>query len=91
MFKAGVLGEYEKVCSFSVLGFDIIVAENQQAAKKELLRMLNEDYLIIYVSTEFFTEVKSIHTAVLPLPDLHSNLGIERLNKFAEKAVGSNI
>ncbi len=91
MFKAGVIGEYEKICAFSVLGFDTVIVQSETEAKEALIKMLEENYCIIYVSTDFFMEVKSSKTVVLPIPDNSSSLGTDRLDKFAEKAVGSKI
>ncbi len=91
MLKAGVIGEYEKICSFSAIGFETAIVHTESEAKEALIEMLKENYCIIYMSTEFFAEVNSTETAVLPLPDNASPIGTDRLDKFAEKAVGSKI
>ncbi|MBQ7974480.1 MAG: hypothetical protein IJ300_02195 [Clostridia bacterium] len=91
MLKIGVIGEYEKICSFSCLGFDTVPVKSEEEAKDALLNMLKKDYPIIYISTEYFVEVNSTSTAVIPLPEYGTALGADRLNKLAEKAVGSKI
>ena len=90
MYKIGVIGDYDSVCGFSAIGFDVKFAESRDEARDILLAMLQEKYAVIYMTEKFFFDVNS-DCVVLPLPQKGSPLGESRIEKFIEKAVGSKI
>lgn len=91
MYKIGVIGDYDSVRGYSVIGFYTEYASTREEAKEILLRMLKENYAVIYMTEEFFFEVNSDFCVVLPLPESGTGLGESRIEGFIEKAVGSKI
>ncbi len=91
MYKIGVIGDYDSVCGFSAIGFSTRYVESKEEAKEALLNMISENYAVIYMTEDYFFEVNSYSTVVLPLPVSGEGLGEERLDKFIEKAVGSKL
>lgn len=101
MYKVAVMGDRDSIYGFAAVGLEIFpVSEPAQAAKK--LRMLAENgYAVIYM-TEALCEALSEELdemaeraipAVIPIPGVSGNtgLGIARVKKSVEQAVGSDI
>lgn len=82
------VGKKDELLPFKVLGIDVFFIENQT----DLEKIDMKDYRIIFVSEEFFkfSELKLTGKIVVPLPG-KENIGLKRIAKFAEKAIGVNI
>ena len=101
MHKIGVLGDYDSICAFAALGLDTVSVESVKEAEESLKNMASGNYGIIYVTERYFKELEgviesyreSITPAILPIPQASGFLGVgkERMKKFVEQAVGSDI
>ena len=101
MYKIGVLGDYDSICAFSALGLDTEPVENAKEAETRLKDMALSDYGIIYITEQYFKELEdviaayreSVTPAILPIPSVKGFYGVgkERMKKFVEQAVGSDI
>lgn len=101
MYKIGVLGDYDSICAFAALGLDTVSVESTKEAEDSLKNMASGDYGIIYVTEQYFKELESVIAgyrenvtpAILPIPTASGFLevGKERMKKFVEQAVGSDI
>ena len=101
MYKIGVLGDYDSICAFSALGLDIAPVENVKEAETKLKDMAIAEYGIIYITEQYFNELEtaiaayreSVTPAILPIPSVKGFYGVgkERMKKFVEQAVGSDI
>lgn len=101
MYKIGVLGDYDSICAFAALGLDIVPVENSKEAEERLKDMAQGEYGIIYITEQYFKELgnateayrESVTPAILPIPCVKGFYGVgrERMKKFVEQAVGSDI
>ena len=101
MYKIGVLGDYDSICAFASLGLDTVSAETVKQAEESLKDMAISGYGIIYVTEQYFKELESVTQsyrealtpAIVPIPCVKGFLGVgrERMKKFVEQAVGSDI
>ncbi|MDR1253408.1 MAG: V-type ATP synthase subunit F [Oscillospiraceae bacterium] len=102
MKKAAVIGDLESIYGFENLGFEIFAISDFNEAINTIKRLvLSDSYAIIYI-TEFLAsaisdELKAyeekIYPAIIPILGINNNTGIGTANmqRFVEKAVGSNI
>ena len=101
MYKIGVLGDYDSICAFSALGLDIAPVSDVKEAEAKLKDMALAEYGIIYITEQYFKELESVLSAyresvtpaILPIPCVKGFYGVgkERMKKFVEQAVGSDI
>lgn len=101
MYKIGVLGDYDSICAFAALGLDTESVENAKQAEERLKDMATSGYGIIYITEQYFKELESvlenyresITPAIMPIPCVKGFYGVgrERMKKFVEQAVGSDI
>ena len=101
MANIGVIGDYDSICGFSALGFDIFPVESAEQARRELKTLANSDYGIIYITEPFMNEIESDASryndqatpCIIPIPACTGSLGLgeARLKNYVERAVGSDI
>lgn len=99
--KVAVLGDRASVLGFKALGFDAVVAEEVEAARAALRRLVQQEYAVIYVVEA--TAAGILETiaeyANRPLPAIvlipgsrgSLGLGLAKLKRAVEKAVGADI
>ena len=101
MYKIAVLGDRESICGFACLGAETAVVYDENEAREQLSRLVNENYAIIYI-TEYYAEKLrdeislydySATPAVILIPGVRGNTGrgMENISKAVERAVGSLI
>ena len=99
MVNIGVIGDYDSICGFSAVGFDIFPVESVEQARKELKTLVKGEYGIIYI-TEPFMEYLETDCAlcsekaapcIIPIPACTGITGFaeSQLKRFVEQAVGS--
>ena len=101
MYKTGVVGDYDSICAFAALGLDIVAAESVKEAEEAIKNMASSEYGIIYVTEQFYKELgavtdiyrETVTPAIIPIPSVRGSegIGINRMKKFVEQAVGSDI
>ena len=101
MHNIGVIGDYDSICGFSALGFDIFPVESAEQARKELRTLAGGEYGIIYITEPFMEELAADCAAynekpapcIIPVPACTgiTGFGESRLKRCVEQAVGSDI
>ncbi len=101
MYKIAVMGDRDSIYGFASVGLDIYPVEDHSAAVKTLRSLAEGDYAVIYMPEATFADLaKEIANyddvtvpAIIPVPGVFGNtgLGIGRVKKSVEKAVGSDI
>lgn len=101
MYKIGVLGDYDSICAFAALGLDVVSVQTVKEAEESIKNMASGNYGIIYVTEQYFKELEGViesyceklTPAILPIPAVKGTQGTgrERMKKFVEQAVGSDI
>ena len=101
MYNIGVIGDYDSICGFSAIGFNIFPIENVDQAKERLKTLANDGYGIIYITEpvmqelqaecEIYNEKQTL--CIIPIPTSSGAIGFgeTRLRACVEKAVGSDI
>ena len=101
MYRIAVMGSRDSIYGFASVGLDIYPVEDMQSAAKQLKALAEGVYGIIYVTEELYMCLekelavyeKRLLPAVIPIPGASGNtgLGLRRVRKSVEKAVGSDI
>ena len=99
--KIAVIGDRESIKGFAAIGFDILECTPENAGAILKATAETDEYSIIYMTEQSFCaaekECKKYEgrklPAIIPIPAVSGNNGIgrERLSKFVERAVGSDI
>ncbi|MCL2434321.1 MAG: V-type ATP synthase subunit F, partial [Clostridia bacterium] len=55
----GVIGDYESICGFSAVGFDIFPVEAVEQAQKQLKALANSGYGIIYITEQYMRKLEA--------------------------------
>ncbi len=101
MYKAAVIGEYDSIYGFAVLGLDTYPVSDPKEAEELLHRLAAGDYAVIYITEALASQIEKaiekydelIVPAVILIPGVSGNTGegITRVKKSVEQAVGSDI
>lgn len=101
MYKIAVLGPYDSIYGFAMLGFDTFPVSDPKTGIAELKRLTEGEYAIIYVTeglaASMQTEIDKYREQMLPaiilIPGISDNTGagVESVKKCVEQAVGSDI
>ncbi len=101
MYKIGIIGDKQSVLGFKAVGLNVFGCTTKDDAKAKLQQIANEDYAIIYITENFYDEIRdTIYEynekrlpAIIPIPGMSGtrNIGIENIKKAVERAVGADI
>lgn len=101
MYKIGVIGDKQSVLGFKAVGLDVFDCSTPDEAKNIIRKIAKEDYAIIYVTESICNNIKDEINeynsmrlpAIIPIPGMDGSLGIgvTRIKKAVEKAVGADI
>lgn len=101
MYKIGVIGDKQSVLGFKAVGLNVFDCSVKEEAKTILKTIADEGYAIIYITENFYNEMKdTIYEynemrlpAIIPIPGMKGStgIGLENIKKAVEKAVGADI
>lgn len=101
MYKIAVMGDRDSIYGFASLGLDICPVKDSAEAAKELRRLAEGDYAVIYITEATAAGIKSEIEkysekrlpAVILIPGISGNTGdgMRNVKKSVEQAVGSDI
>lgn len=101
MFKIAVVGDKDSILAFKALGVDVFTVFDGDEARKTVDTLARDNYGIIFITEQIASLIpdtierydKEIIPAVILIPSNQGtlNIGIDRINRNVEKAVGSNI
>ncbi len=101
MYKIAVMGDRDSIYGFASAGLDIYPVEDHTAAVRRLRTLAESGYAVIYIPEAMFEELakevdaynEACVPAIIPIPGVYGNtgVGIARVKKSVEKAVGSDI
>lgn len=101
MYKIGVIGDKQSVLGYKAVGLNVFDCSTPEEAKSILRKIAKEDYAIIYVTerlcSNIMDEINEYNTvrlpAIIPIPGMDGGLGIgiSKIKKAVEKAVGADI
>ncbi|MBQ8663528.1 MAG: V-type ATP synthase subunit F [Eubacterium sp.] len=101
MYKIAVLGPYDSIYGFAMLGFDTVSVSDPKTGIAELKRLAEEEYAVIYITeglaATMQSEIDKYKEQLLPtiilIPGIAGNtgMGVENVKRCVEQAVGSDI
>ena len=97
-----VIGDSESVKGFGAVGMDMFICDDPPSSPQLLKQIAENDYYaIIYMTEEVFEASAKEREklaerpvpAIIPIPGVRGNtgIGVKRLSRFVEQAVGSDI
>ncbi len=101
MYKVAVVGDKDSILAFKALGVDVYSVYDKEEARKTVDTIARQNYGIIFITEQLASLIpdtierydNQIIPAVILIPSNQGtlNIGMDRINKNVEKAVGSNI
>lgn len=101
MYKIGVIGDKDSILAFKALGVDVFPVVGLEETRRTLDTLARNKYGIVFIteqSAQMIPEtieryIKELVPAVILIPSNQGtlNIGLDRITKNVEKAVGSNI
>ena len=99
--KIAIIGDKASVAAYKVLGFESVAVADAVAARAALRQLVGEGYAIIYVLESCAVDILDAISeyadrpspAIVLIPGSQGSLGIgmEKMRRAAEKAVGVDI
>ncbi|NLY20726.1 MAG: V-type ATP synthase subunit F [Tissierellia bacterium] len=101
MYKIAVVGDKDSVLGFKALGLDVFTTTGEDDTRRIVETLARQDYGVIFITEQLAQLIPetiaryddSIIPAVILIPSNKGtlNIGMDRINRNVEKAVGSNI
>lgn len=101
MYKIAVMGDRDSIYGFAAVGLDIYPVADAGRAAKQLRRLVEAEYAIIYMTESLCDDLAAeleeyqdkMLPAIIPIPGVANNtgLGMARVKKSVEQAVGADI
>ncbi|NLY73660.1 MAG: V-type ATP synthase subunit F [Tissierellia bacterium] len=101
MYRVAILGDRESVLAFQALGLEIYSPHDSGETRDTLDRLAREDVGVIFITEQLAVQIPetiaryddALTPAVILIPSGAGSLGIgmDKINRNVEKAVGSNI
>lgn len=101
MYKVGVVGDRDSVLAFRALGVEVSTAANPEEARRAVDSMAMNGFGVIFITEQLAVTIpetidrynSQMIPAVILIPSNQGtlNIGMDRINKNVEKAIGSNI
>ncbi len=97
-----IIGDSESVKGFGAVGMDMFICDDPLSSPQLLKQITENDYYAIVYMTEEVFEASAREReklserpvpAIIPIPGVRGNtgIGVRRLSRFVEQAVGSDI
>lgn len=101
MHKIAVIGDKSSVLAFKALGIDVFTVVDELKARKMVNTLARRNYGIIFITEQIAQLIpdtisrydEKVTPAIILIPSNQGtlNIGMDRINKNVEKAVGTNI
>ncbi len=101
MYKVAVIGDYDSIYGFAVLGLDTFPVSELEEAEKTFTKLVSGEYGIIYITEALAEKLarviakykEQVTPSIILIPGISGNTGegIEGVKRSVEQAVGSDI
>ena len=101
MFKVAVIGDKDSVLAFKALGIEVFTVVGEDEARRTVDTIARKDYGVIFITEQIANLIpdtierydREIIPAVILIPSNQGtlNIGMNRIDRNVEKAIGSNI
>ena len=99
--RIAILGDYDSISAFKVLGLDPTAVKDGEEAKDALQSLIAKEYSVIFITENFAEDLSDILDeyrtkpipAIIPIPSVSGStgFGVRYVKKAVEQAVGSDI
>lgn len=101
MYKVAVVGEKDSVLPFKALGMDVYPVLDENESRNTIDSLAGKGYAVIFLTEGMAAKIpetverydNKVLPAIILIPGNYGtlNIGLERINRNVEKAVGVNI
>lgn len=101
MYKIGVIGDKSSIQGFLALGMDIFPSYKEEEIRKNLHNCVKSGYAVIYITEQALSLIGNETDkysdmpvpAIIPIPGNGGSrgIGMKKVKKFVERAVGSDV
>jgi V/A-type H+-transporting ATPase subunit F len=101
MYKIAVMGDRDSIYGFAAVGLEPFPTDENAGAAHKLHELAENGYAVIYMTEHLYTFLsaeiekysESVLPAIIPIPGASggTGLGVARVKKSVERAVGSDI
>lgn len=101
MYKVAVVGDKDSILAFKALGIDVFPVFDKDEARRIVDTIASNGYGIIFITEQMASLIpetierynNQIIPSIILIPSNQGtlNIGMDRINKNVEKAVGTNI
>ena len=101
MVNIAVMGDYDSIYGFKALGVKVCPVTDPEEGERLLKKLAEERTAVVYITEALASQMpealalydESLLPAVIPIPGISGNtgIGLARVRKCVEKAVGSDI
>lgn len=101
MYNIAVIGDKESVYAYASLGMEVFSEQSSEELSKLLKNLVSNEYAVIFITENLAQKVwddiekyqDRIMPAIILIPGVSDNtgLGLKKLSKSVERAVGSDI
>lgn len=99
--KIGVIGDKDSILGFRALGLNVFTPVDDLEIRQTINRLAKEDYGIVFITEQMANRAMTTinryndnpEFAIIMIPSNQGtlNIGMNRIDKNVEKALGSNI
>lgn len=101
MYKVAVVGDKDSVLAFKALGIDVYTVNQAEEARKAVDTAARNGYGVIFITEQVASLIEETISrydnepvpAIILIPSNQGtlNIGMDRVQKSVEKAIGTNI
>lgn len=101
MYKMAVIGDKDSVLAFRAMGISVIIPKTDREIRDSIDSLAKDNYGIIFIIEEYAKKVEETIRrydsrpipAIVLIPSNRGtlNIGMKNIDKYVEKAIGSNI
>ncbi len=101
MYKVAVIGDKDSILGFKALGVDTFSVFGKDETRRTIDTIARDDYGIIFITEQLANLIpetierynNTLIPTVILIPSNQGtlNIGMDRINKSVEKAIGTNI
>ena len=92
MYKMAVIGDKDSVLAFRAMGISVIIPKTDREIRDSIDSLAKDNYGIIFIIEEYAKKVEETIRRYDSRPIRGTlNIGMKYIDKYVEKAIGSNI
>ena len=101
MYKIGVIGDRDSICSFGAAGMETFSETDKKHAAKTLHHLAGNGYAVIFITEKLVSQLEkeiAVYNEtplpmIIPIPGMTGNTGIgmKNISDYVERSVGTDV